>query len=118
VGLLLVSMLHFLPDADAYPAVATLRGALVPGSGLAITHVATEGIARERSEAARQIYERSTAPGGTVRTRVEIERFFGGYQLVPPGLVWVSQWQPGQPADTGEHPEQIALLAGVAHKAE
>jgi hypothetical protein len=38
VGLLLVSVLHFLPDADAYPAVARLREALPPGSGLAISH--------------------------------------------------------------------------------
>jgi hypothetical protein len=37
-------------------------------------------------------------------TRAEIERFFDGYDLLAPGLVWVSQWQPGVAADAGEHP--------------
>jgi hypothetical protein len=116
VGLLLVSMLHFVPDADAYPAVAVLREALAPGSALAITHVATEGVALHDSDAVHEVYERSMARGGTIRTRAEIGRFFGDYQPVPPGLVWVSQWQPGEAADGGDHPEQIALLAGVARK--
>jgi hypothetical protein len=116
VGLLMVSMLHFVPDTDAYPAVEALREALVPGSALAITHVATEGVALHDSDAVHEVYEHSTAPGGTIRSRAEIARFFGDYRLVPPGLVWVSQWQPGEPADGGDHPEQIALLAGVARR--
>jgi hypothetical protein len=51
-----------------------------------------------------------------MRTRAEMERLFDGYHLLAPGLVWVSQWQPGGIADVGEHPEHIALLAGVARK--
>jgi hypothetical protein len=116
VGLLLVSVLHFLPDTDAYPAVARLREALAPGSGLVISHAAVEGLARESSDAAASVYQRSTVPGGAVRTRAGIGRFFDGYDLLPPGLVWVSQWQPGHVADVGEHPENIGLLAAVARK--
>jgi hypothetical protein len=116
VGLLLVSMLHFLPDADAYPAVAHLRSILAAGSGLVISHVAAEGMARQNSDAAAAVYRRSTAPGGAVRTRAQIEEFLHGYDLLPPGLVWVSQWQPGSLADVGEHPEHIGLLAAVAQK--
>jgi O-methyltransferase involved in polyketide biosynthesis len=118
VALLLVSVLHFLPDTDAYPAVARLREALPAGSGLVISHAAAEGLARHSSDAAATVYQRSTAPGGAVRTREEIERFFDGYNLLSPGLVWVSQWQPGHLADVGEHPEHIALLAAVARKPE
>jgi len=116
VGLLLVSMLHFLPDTDAYPAVAHLRSTLATGSGLVISHVAAEGMARQNSDAAAAVYRRSTAPGGAVRTRAQIEEFLHGYDLLPPGLVWVSQWQPGSLADVGEHPEHIGLLAAVAQK--
>jgi hypothetical protein len=116
VGLLLVSMLHFLPDPDAYPAVSHLRQVMPPGSCLVISHAAVEGLARENSDAAGTVYQRSTAPGGAIRTRAEIERFFDGYQLLDPGLVWVSQWQPGGVADAGEHPERITLLAGIARK--
>jgi hypothetical protein len=116
VGLLLVSVLHFVPDADACPAVARLRGALPRGSGLVISHAAVEGMARESAEAAGQVYQRSTSPGGAIRTRGQIEEFFDGYELVPPGLVWVSQWRPGSPADCGDHPERLALLAGVGRR--
>jgi hypothetical protein len=116
VGLLLVSVLHFLPDSDAYPAVAYLRRALPPGSGLAISHAAAEGLGRDSSDATAAVYQRSTAPGGAMRTRAQIEWFFDGYDLLAPGLVWVSQWQPGGIADVGEHPEHITLLAGVARK--
>jgi len=116
VGLLLVSMLHFLADTDAYPAVAQLRQALAAGSGLAISHAAAEGITRQNSDAAAEVYQRSTAPGGAVRTRAEIEGFFDGYDLLDPGLVWVSQWRAGTIADVGEHPEHITLLAAVARK--
>src|SRR5262249_10176753 len=84
VGLLLVSLLHFLPDADASPAVARLREALTAGSGLVISHAATEGLAADSSDAAAAVYQRSTVPGGAVRTRAEIERFFGGYELLAP----------------------------------
>jgi hypothetical protein len=40
VGLLLVSVLHFLPDSDAYPAVAHLRRALPSGGDHAATPIA------------------------------------------------------------------------------
>jgi hypothetical protein len=116
VGLLMVSLLHFLPDTDAYPAVARLRGALVPGSGLAISHATPEGLAADRADAAGAVYERSTAPGGTMRTRAEIESLFDGYDLLPPGLVWVQQWRPGQAEDLDADTEGMALLAGVGRK--
>jgi hypothetical protein len=116
VGLLIVSVLHFLNNADAYPAVTHLREALPPASYLAISHAAAEGITTASSDAAAAVYRRSSSPAGTVRTRPQIMEFFGDYPLLPPGLVWVSQWQPGHPAEVGDHPEQITLLAGVARK--
>ena len=116
IGLLMISMLHFISDDEAYPAVETLREALAPGSFIAISHVAAEGMPRDRSDAAGQIYRRSTTPTGALRSRAEIERFFDGLDLVEPGLVWVSQWLPGELADAGEHPEKIAIVAGVARK--
>jgi S-adenosyl methyltransferase len=116
VGLLLTSVLHFVADdADAYPAVAELRNALVPGSCIAISH-ATDVIAPDRAAATEVIYRRTISKGGTVRTRDQIAEFFGDYTVLEPGLVWVSQWQPGSLAQAGAHPEQFALLAGVARK--
>jgi hypothetical protein len=55
-------VLHFLPDSDAYPAVARLRRPLPPDSGLVMSHAAVEGLARDSSDAAAAVYERSADP--------------------------------------------------------
>jgi hypothetical protein len=117
VGLLMVSMLQFVPDEDAYPAVAHLVDALAPGSYVVISHVATEAVPAESNLTMTEIYRRSTAPSGATRTRTMIRRFFDGLDLIGPGLVWVSQWAPGAIVDTTEPPEASTLLAGVARKA-
>ena len=37
----------------------------------------------------------------TMRTREQVERLFDGWELVPPGLVYLPQWrpEPGTPRD-------------------
>ena len=49
-----------------------------------------------------------------VRSRAEILRFFDGFELVDPGLAYVSQWRPDPPGDTG--PFHWGELVGVARK--
>src|SRR5512142_285091 len=116
VGLLMVSMLQFVADDDAYRAVAHLRDALASGSRVVISHVTVDALPPASVAAATDVYRRSTTPSSALRDRTKILRFFEGFELVEPGLVWVSQWPPGTPADVGEHPEDIAILAGVARK--
>jgi hypothetical protein len=108
-------MLQFLSDEEAYPAVRTLRDVLAPGSHLALSHVAAEGMRRDRSDAAAEVYRQSTVPTGALRERRRIMEFFDGFTLVPPGLVWVSQWRPGPAVATepSDHAEDIAILGGV-----
>ena len=43
-------------------------------------------------------------------------RFFTGWDLVEPGLVWAPQWHPDSPDDVGEHPELSGNLVGVGRK--
>ena len=62
------------------------------------------------------MYQRSTSRGGVLRDRAGIARFLDGLELVEPGLVWVSQWRPGELGDGGADPERIAMLAAVARK--
>ena len=114
--LLLLSMLQFVPDDRAYPAVAELVDALPSGSYLAISHGALETFDREQYDAVGAVYRRSTARGGALRDRAGIARFLAGLEPVEPGLVWVSQWRPGSLADAGPQPERIAMLAAVARK--
>ena len=103
VGLLLVSVLHFIPDAeDPWRIVATLRDALAPGSYLVICHGTDEG-KPAMVQAMDKVYNRSVATQISLRSQAEILRFFDGFELVEPGLVYTSLWRP-DPADAGPRP--------------
>jgi hypothetical protein len=95
VAVLLVSVLHFIADADdPYAIVATVRDALTPGSYLALSHVSADFVPDQnvvrRAVAA---YQKTNAPAWP-RGRTDILRFFDGFDLVEPGLVPKSQWRP------------------------
>ncbi len=49
----------------------------------------------------------------TFRTRAEVAAFFGGLELVEPGLVSTTQWRPGR----GVNPKPLPGWVGVARKA-
>ncbi len=112
VGLLMVSVLHFVAD-DPYRAVASYRDAVGPGSYLAITHAARES--RPETQQVQEIYQQSAAQG-TLRSRAEILDFFGDFVLAEPGLVYLPLWRPDSPEDVGEHPERFVAYAGVGQK--
>lgn len=116
IGLLLVAVLHFIADSDdPWHIVATLRDALAPGSYLVLSHGTDENDPM-RARAAETLYNRSASAQAHARSRAEIRRLFGGFQLVEPGLVYVSEWRPGSPADVPAHPSRFANLVGVAQK--
>lgn len=104
VALLMVSVLHFVPeDADPGGAIARLRAALAPGSYLAISHFSDAG----RETNAEKIVEmsRKTPTTTTPRSPARIEELFAGFDPVEPGVVDVSQWRPEQPvSDTDAAP--------------
>ncbi|MEV4111486.1 SAM-dependent methyltransferase [Nonomuraea sp. NPDC049695] len=115
VGVLLVSILHFLPDsAGPQRAVARLRERLAPGSHLVITHATSMG----RLEDERRYRGASTEePGaGTDRAPAEIRAFFGGFPLEPPGLVQAVDWRPDRPKLVGDWSLPSSLMAGVGKK--
>lgn len=93
-GLLLAMVLHFIPDADdPWRIVATLRDALAPGSFIVLSHVENES-RPEKAQAAEKVYNRSVATSVQLRSRAEILRFFDGFELLDPGLVYIPQWRP------------------------
>nr|WP_277397029.1 SAM-dependent methyltransferase [Thermobispora bispora] len=102
VGLLLVSILHFLADETAYPVVAKLRDRLAPGSHLVIAHGSVGDLDEKRAEEGKQVYAKSSAGGIHPRSRAQIESFFEGLRLVEPGVVTVDEWRPreGEPVRT------------------
>ena len=115
-GLLLVAVLHFIADADdPWRIVATLRGALAPGSYLVISH-GTDENNPSLARAAEKLYNRGASTQAHARSRAQIQRLFEGFDLVDPGLVYVPLWRPGSPADVPSDPSMLANLAGVAQK--
>jgi SAM-dependent methyltransferase len=114
VGLLLVSVLHFVPDdAEAYAAVAEFAGALPPGGYLALSHAASEAFDPlfEQAPDRADVYKQQTPTPGTSRTRPEVERFFTGLDLVDPGVVRLGEWRP----DPGGSAEAAVDPAGGGH---
>jgi hypothetical protein len=111
VAVLLLAVLHFLPDAD-YPAaiVATLAAGLAPRSCLAISHL-TADLAPAQVTAAADAYNATSPVPVTVRTHAQVSALFGGLPLLPPGVVPVTEWrlEPGQQAGPAAD-----LHAGVA----
>jgi hypothetical protein len=112
-GLLLSAVVHFLADAeDPWQTVATLREALAPGSYLVLSHGTSEG-KPDVIHAAEKVYNRSVSTPAYARSRAEILRFFDGFDLIDPGVVYTPQWRPDSPADLPADPRQYGALAGV-----
>lgn len=118
VGLLLVSVLHFLEDEDKpFAAVAELTDALAPGSLIVVCHAAYAGIPLPQEQVAGTVgvYKDIRNPL-VMRTEQEIAGFFDGYDLVEPGLVPMGNWRPECPAGE-EDPYAMSGFAGVGRKA-
>ncbi|MET8548888.1 SAM-dependent methyltransferase [Micromonospora zamorensis] len=104
VAVLLLAVLHFVPDDDdPWAAIARLRDATAPGSQLVLSHLTLDGIAPELAERGQAVYRNSSAPL-VPRTHAETLRFFTGYDLVEPGLVATTRWRPdGEPETVDSH---------------
>ncbi|MCT2586337.1 SAM-dependent methyltransferase [Actinophytocola gossypii] len=115
VAVLMVAVLHFIPDsAQPHAAVTRYVEAMAPGSLLVLSHGVELPVA-DRAAEIDELYRRSANPG-VRRTPDEVAAFFTGTELVEPGLVWTPQWRPESPNDVGEHPEASLVYAGVGRK--
>jgi hypothetical protein len=116
VALVLSAVLHFLSDADDPAGIlATLLGALPPGSYLVASHSTTEHLPPDEAEAALRAYR---APGITLQLRDsgDFARLaFKGLDLVPPGVVVVSDWRPTANGPRPS-PAEVNAYGGVGRK--
>jgi hypothetical protein len=115
VAVLLVAILHAVPDEDD-PAgvVAALRDALPAGSHLVVAHGTDEGDPA-RAAQLQALSARTNTPLH-LRSRRQVERLFDGFDLVPPGVVWVAQWPSDVSGPPAEAPESSNNYAGVGRK--
>lgn len=116
VALLMVAVLHLVPDTDApAAAVEALRDAVVPGSHLVISHLTS---ARRPGEVARLSSEVAQRDRISLvfRPRDAIQAFFGDFSLVPPGLEHLSAWRPDAAEQDAGPTGSSLYLAGVGRK--
>jgi hypothetical protein len=111
VAILLLAILHFMPDADdPYGIVKRLLDPLPAGSFLVICHAADD-IHSDQVAEARLRYNESGAAQMNPRSRAEVARLFAGLDPIGPGVVPVAEWL-GE--DDGDSP--LAAYVGVARK--
>jgi len=98
IGVLLLAILHFVPDQEQAERVcAAVRDRLAPGSALAITHLTSGDLDKQKVDEGRAVYQGTEAGMPTPRTREQVLRFFDGFELVPPGVVATREWLEEEP---------------------
>jgi S-adenosyl methyltransferase len=113
VAILLVAILHLIPDSDdPYGIVRRLAGAAAPDSYLALSHLPSDLQQAAMTELGSRL--NALLPvRSTYRTHTQVARFFDGMDLVPPGLVPVQRWRPDDPEDALH---DVAVWGGVARR--
>jgi hypothetical protein len=112
MGVLAITVGHFLRDEhDPVRVFRMYREAVVPGSYLAISHLASDlqGVSKVTND----LKQLQTQP--QPRTKAEVAPFFGDFELLEPGLVTTSHWRPERDSEPVPA-EKDGLYAGVGRK--
>jgi S-adenosyl methyltransferase len=114
VALLLISVLHFISDEeDPARIIGAFTQRMASGSFLALS-VATSTAQEVDVDKLSSAYRGAGTSAGGLRPREQIESYFEGFPLLPPGLVDVHDWP--TPAADPPAPAPIRLLAGVGRR--
>ena len=117
VALVCAGVLHFVSDEEEpHRIIAEYRDHLAPGSYLAISH-GTTGTAENDPDdvtgSVTSVYRQASAQLH-VRSLTEIRRFFEGFDLIDPGVVWINEWRPDPGIPPAGQPRSLA--GGVGRK--
>jgi hypothetical protein len=115
VALMLIAVLHFLREEDKPEAVmSALLDALPSGSYLAASHITLEhdpvGVG-----GGQRMYHKAGLPMNARDADEFASLAFSGLELVPPGVVLVSEWRPDSKAPRPSAAE-VSCYGGVARK--
>ncbi|HEY8473774.1 MAG TPA: SAM-dependent methyltransferase [Natronosporangium sp.] len=121
VAVLMVAVLHFIPDADDPWGIVRRYVDLIPsGSFLAISHGTGDYASERNREAILKVYASTPTPP-TDRSKSEVERFFDGLELLPPypgaapGVTFGGLWGADNPDDADSDGSRL-FYAGVGRK--
>lgn len=115
VAVLLVAVLHFIRDQeDPAGIVRTFIDHMAPGSFLVLSHITSTGTRPEVVATIEEAYRGASAPA-VFRTEDQIRAWFGGLELVEPGLVDTADWRNHHGIRLAE-PPALRILAGIGRK--
>jgi S-adenosyl methyltransferase len=114
VGVMMLGLLHCVPDAEGPAAlVGRVLDEVAPGSYLVISHPASDISSSEMGNSMRA-YNESAPLQLTPRSYAEVARFLGGLELIEPGLVQLHRWRAPAPEVGGDR--ELANYGAVARK--
>lgn len=121
IAVLMMSVLHFVPDSDDPCAVVRdYRDAITSGSFLAISHgtdapVRADHVTQSDMDQLLDIFLSNGSPA-TLRTPAEIEQFFDGFELLEPGVAPIFDWRPEDPDQFTGSRDRISFYGAVGRK--
>jgi hypothetical protein len=120
IALVINAVMHFVKDEqDPDRLLEFYRARLAPGSLLVLSQMTNENPVNEDERQALldllEYYETTTNPG-FLRTMAEFERFFGGWPMLEPGLVYAPAWHPDEHTVFAGSPSESRVIGGVARK--
>ncbi|MWA00890.1 SAM-dependent methyltransferase [Actinomadura sp. LD22] len=110
VAVLMLAVLHFATDEEVRDTIAAFHEAMASGSLLVISHGTPDGHPEDGSSTEDAWRNASARIRG--RSRDEVQAMFRGFELLEPGVVWVSQWRP----DDGDGAGTRWVYCGVGRK--
>jgi DNA-binding SARP family transcriptional activator len=113
VAVMLIGILHCIPDADdPCGIIQRLLAAVPPGSYLVLGHPASDIETAAAAAATADLNNRLTEPV-TFRSRDQVAGFLNGVEVLEPGLVQYAHWRP-EPDTRASGP--VSAWCAVAHK--
>ena len=117
IALMLVAVLHFFPDAENPAAiVATLLEALPPGSYLVASHVTADYNEPAAAADGVQAVQRAGVAFQTRSAEEFADLALTGLEVMPPGVVPVSEWRPEETTGPLPLPAEVGYYGVVARK--
>jgi hypothetical protein len=113
MGLILNAVVHhILDEEDPRALVAAYVDAIAPGSYVQITHFSSHSA---EARALEKVFMQALGRG-KVRSKEEIESFFAGLELLPPGVVFNPEWRPDEPVQYPLDLGGLMVMCGVGRK--
>jgi len=117
VAVVCASVLHWVADEEhPHRIIAEYRDHLAPGSYLAISHGPTGTADDDPDDVVGSVTTvfRQASTQLHVRSLQDIQRFFDGFDMIDPGVVWINEWRPDPGVPPAGQPR--SLRGGVGRK--